>query len=108
MNNKYINSNKLPLYVTEYPWLYEEHIIETDDITNYLSENYDFISSATIFKKPNEYIITRSNQGKWMLFYDFSLINEKWLEAKSLFREKKLNGITSIKCSTNYNNPRIV
>lgn len=44
--------------------------------------------------------------GKWMLFYAKHLMNEAWLIVKKLYRENKLEGVTSMKCSTSYENPR--
>lgn len=44
--------------------------------------------------------------GKWMLFYDKSLMNEKWAEVVSLYNENKLEGVIKMKCSTNRPNPR--
>jgi len=44
--------------------------------------------------------------GKWMLFYNKSLMNEAWIIAKKLYRENKLIGVKSMKCSTSYENPR--
>jgi hypothetical protein len=41
-----------------------------------------------------------------MLFYDNSLMNEAWNIAKKLYRENKLNGVKSMKCSTAYENIR--
>ena len=75
----FINTNLLPLDVSNYPWLYEE---KNNCIKNY------------------------GDTGKWMLYYDNSLMNEAWLLAKKCYRENKLEGITSMKCSTLYNNPR--
>lgn len=51
-------------------------------------------------------IIFFFDNGKWMLFYDKLLINEKWELAKRLFRNGKLNGVVSMKCSTAFINPR--
>lgn len=44
--------------------------------------------------------------GKWMLFYDKALINEAWILAKKLYKENRLDGVTSMKCSTSCENPR--
>jgi hypothetical protein len=71
---------QLPLEVSDRPWLYE---------------------TAT-----NKMAAQRVDVGKWMLFYDKTNINESWLLAKKLFREQKLQGVLSMKCSTNYVNPR--
>ena len=76
----YTNTSLLPMDITICPWLYENDNDNDNDISN--------------------------NTGKWMLFYDKSLINEKWILAKKLYREKKLNGVVSMKCSTQYENPR--
>lgn len=44
--------------------------------------------------------------GKWMLFYPADNIDDKWKLAKSLYRCRSLNGVTSMKCSTAKDNPR--
>ena len=44
--------------------------------------------------------------GKWMLFISKSFLNDKWIFAKRLYKENKLLGVISMKCSTNYKNPR--
>jgi hypothetical protein len=72
------NTDLLPLEVSDFPWLYE---INNEGV---------------------KYVDT----GKWMLFYDKSLINEAWVLSKKLYRENKLDGVISMKCSTAYENPR--
>ena len=72
------NTELLPLEVRDSPWLYE-------------NKNKDIKGVDT---------------GKWMLFYDNSLMNEAWILAKKLYRGNKLEGIISMKCSTAYENPR--
>lgn len=74
----FINTDLLPLEVSDSPWLYE---IKNDGVKNV-------------------------DTGKWMLYYDKSLINEAWTIAKKLYRENKLDGVISMKCSTEYENPR--
>ena len=75
----FINTDDLlPLEVSDIPWLYE---INNEGV---------------------KYVDT----GKWMLFYDKSLINEAWVISKKLYRENKLDGVISMKCSTAYENPR--
>ena len=80
---KYRSSELSPLDVFDFPWLYEENM----DIE--YSADYDY-----------------GDSGKWMLYYEKNVFNEKWKLAINLFREKKLNGIVSLKCSTSYENPR--
>ena len=72
------NTDLSPLEVKDSPWLYEN--------------NYEGTESV--------------DTGKWMLFYDKSLMNEVWILAKKLYRENKLVGVKSMKCSTAYKNPR--
>jgi hypothetical protein len=48
----------------------------------------------------------RNNSGKWMLFYNKQSMNENWILAKKLYRENKLDGVVSMKCSTLYKNIR--
>ena len=74
----FINTDLLPLDVCDNPWLYEN----INDVVKSI------------------------DTGKWMLFYDKPLMNEAWLLAKKLYRENKLEGIKSMKCSTLYKNPR--
>ena len=79
-NIEYTINNLLPLDVSDFLWLYEK----TD-------------------RKKSEFY---KNIGKWMLFYDKKMMNDNWILAKKLYRENKLESIISMKCSTNYNNPR--
>lgn len=74
----FINTELLPLEVSDSPWLYEN--------------KNDGVKSV--------------DTGKWMLFYDKSLMNEAWNIATKLYRENKLDGVKSMKCSTAYENPR--
>ena len=74
----FINTDLLPLEVSDSPWLYE-------------NKNNNIESVDT---------------GKWMLFYDKSLMNGAWDIAKKLYRENKLDSVKSMKCSTAYENPR--
>ncbi len=84
--NKYRNSELSPLDVFDFPWLYEE--------------NMDIEYSC------DEYSADDGGSGKWMLYYVKNIFNEKWKLAINLFREKKLNGIVSLKCSTSKKNSR--
>ena len=88
--SKFTNSNLLPLDVFDSPWLYEsgresEYIQDSEWLSM-------FDSGLDI--------------GKWMLFYDKKLLNEAWLQVSKLYREGKMTGVRSIKCSTSYENPR--
>lgn len=40
------------------------------------------------------------NVGKWMMFYDEKIINEKWNLAKEYYKKGKLKGVLSLKVST--------
>jgi len=73
----YINTDLLPLEINS-PWLFENN-------------NED---------------VKRVDSGKWMLFYDKSFMNEAWNIAKKLYRENKLDGVKSMKCSTAHESPR--
>ncbi|KAF9934676.1 hypothetical protein FBU30_001000 [Linnemannia zychae] len=46
------------------------------------------------------------NVGKWMLFYDKSILDEKWAAVKQLIQEDQLGGIA--KCSTAMENPNAI
>lgn len=69
-----------PTKITDYPWVYE-----------YCNSDDD--------ESPH-------NVGKWMLFYPKSELDDAWKKCKKLFRSKKLKGVTDMKCSTSYHNPR--
>ena len=73
---KYMNSDLSPLDIDRDPWLYERN-------------------NSSV----------REDVGKWMLFYDKSKINDAWVKA-TIYRNDELDGVTSMKCSTLYNNPR--
>ena len=73
----YINTDLLPSCVEDNPWLYERKTSTC---------GYD--------------------TGKWMLFYPLKFMDEKWILAKKLYRENRLVGVSSIKCSTLFKNPR--
>ena len=78
----------LPLEVYDEPWLVEK---------------------KTIVNKLIEILHVRREEvdGIWALYFnDKSLMNEIWKLAVKSFREGKLNGVYSIKCSTNYVNPK--
>lgn len=72
-----INTDLLPLEVNHSLWLYEKN-----------NEGAESIDS-----------------GKWMLFYYKQSMNEAWVLAKKLYRENKLDGVNSMKCSTAVENP---
>ena len=71
-------STTLPSNTFDYPWL----------VKNNYETAYD------------------DDVGKWMLFYDKSIMDENWIIAKELYDENKLVGVISMKCSTNYINDR--
>jgi hypothetical protein len=75
--SNYTNTDLLPLNITESPWLFETNI------------------------KNKQYI----DNGKWMLFYDKTLINEKWALAVKLYRESNLTGVHTMKCATAFEKP---
>lgn len=75
--NIYTNNDFNPSNIYVHPWLYEK----TSEIIYF-------------------------DCGKWMLYYNKILMDEAWKLIKNLFRNNKLNNITSMKCSTNYINPR--
>jgi len=72
----------LPLDVNDCAWVYEHSSTHQPDVE------------------------TLCDIGKWMLFISKSSINDKWILAKRLYRENQLFGVLSMKCSTNYKNPR--
>jgi hypothetical protein len=82
LNTECYNTDLLPLEVCDSPWLYEKN--KNEDVK----------------------IVDISDIGKWMLFYDKSLMNDVWCIAKNLYRENKLDGVESMKCSTAFESPR--
>ncbi len=74
---KVSNTDLLPSEISDCPWLYEN------------KNNYKL-----------------NDSGKWMLFYPKELMDKSWNNAKKLYREKKLDGVECMKCSTLYENPR--
>jgi hypothetical protein len=50
--------------------------------------------------------VEMNNVGKWMLFYPVCQIDNKWKEMCDLYDNRKLIGISSMKCSTAYENSR--
>ena len=44
--------------------------------------------------------------GKWMMFWDNAVLDEKWKQAVILYREGKLTGIHGMKVSTKRDNKR--
>ena len=54
----------------------------------------------------NENLFDPKKGGKWMMFYDPNVMDKKWQEAVTLYRNKELTGIQSIKCSTAVGDPR--
>lgn len=69
---------ELPSNTFDYPWLCEN--------------NYDTAYGNDV--------------GKWMLFYEKPIMDVNWILAKEKYNENKLVGVISMKCSTNYVNPR--
>lgn len=54
-------------------------------------------------KSPSKDFTGGSRTGKWMLFYDKSVLNEKWAAVKTLVEQDLLGGLA--KCSTAKGNP---
>jgi hypothetical protein len=50
--------------------------------------------------------VSPEETGKWMLFYDADKIDAAWSKAKRLYEAGELTGISNMKVSTNYENPR--
>jgi hypothetical protein len=48
----------------------------------------------------------RDDVGKWMLFYDNDIMDTRWADFKTLYRQNQLPGVISMKCSTAMKNPR--
>lgn len=91
MASRFRNTTLLPMQVTESPWLYEY-----GNYYNSYSERQNQTEDDGIYY----------DSGKWMLYYNNSLMNEKWTLAKNIYRKNKLDGVISIKCSTAKINPR--
>lgn len=71
------DDKSLPMNVIETPWLHHR-------------PNYAYYEDT----------------GKWMLFFNNHLMNEKWKLATKLFDDNELFGVISLKCSTRFKNPR--
>lgn len=69
------------------------------------SQNTDLLP-LNVYDFPWLYETKHIDTGKWMLFYNKSLMNDAWTTATTLYRENKLVGVKSMKCSTMYENPR--
>ncbi|KAK3834034.1 MAG: translation initiation factor eIF 4e-like domain-containing protein [Linnemannia gamsii] len=54
-------------------------------------------------KAPSKDILGGPRTGKWMLFYDKSVLDEKWATVKQLVEQDMLGGLA--KCSTAKENP---
>jgi hypothetical protein len=77
----YTNCDLLPMDIDNYAWLHERQI-----------ENDELSFSMDV--------------GKWMVFCRKQNLNAIWELAKTLFREQQLDGVLSMKCSTNFDNSR--
>ncbi len=49
---------------------------------------------------------SRTDIGKWMLFFNKSILDNQWILYRTLFEQRQLRGVIAIKVSTMYNNPR--
>jgi len=78
--NDLVNNRQRPMSVTDLPWVYE-------------------IMNKHKFDNPY-------NVGKWMLFCDKLHLDELWIKISQLYQDGMLPGVISMKCSTNYKNPR--
>jgi len=88
--------------------LYLEELRNIKEREMELSERrMDLLLPLNVFNSPWLYEGKRDKSstrvtGKWMLFYAKPLMNEAWLIVKKLYRENKLEGVISMKCSTSY------
>lgn len=66
------------------------------------------MNPLSIYDKPWLYAtdeqIEGNDVGKWMLFYNKNIINDKWKKVLELFKENKLEGVINVKVSTNMKN----
>ena len=66
----------------------------------------EIFHSYWVYCLDQEYATAYPNQeGKWMMFFPLSEMNQRWSEACSLYRSGKLTGINSMKASTAKQNP---
>lgn len=86
-----MTSNSIkPSQIKHSPWVY---VIESPN-------------TITIDKiKSDEYIHDNNEYGKFMLWYNKNIIDQKWKLATDLFHSNKLKNIVTMKCSTSMNNP---
>ncbi|KAL3079908.1 hypothetical protein niasHT_038425 [Heterodera trifolii] len=81
----YINTDKKPSEEKQMPFLYAEKATQIRAHHNYSTEE----------------------SGKWMMFFEKGReLDDHWDMAKRLYNEGKLDGITSMKVSTAFDNPR--
>ncbi|KAL3070638.1 hypothetical protein niasHT_032428 [Heterodera trifolii] len=81
----YINTDKKPSEEKQMPFLYAENATQIRAHQNYSTEE----------------------SGKWMMFFEKGReLDDHWDMAKRLYSEGKLDGITSMKVSTAFDNPR--
>jgi hypothetical protein len=79
-----------------------EKLIQEENKETVPSKIHD---SYWIYEK-NDKFDKLSFDGKWMLFFDKKIIDEKWRLLKQLYNDGKLIGIHSVKVSTAKDNPR--
>ena len=115
----------LPLEITNKFWVHEgktdyidypgkdERIIEGEERVRKWKEKFEYLTcdESVSIEEANAWIsennfMSSSDEGKWMLYYDKSIFNSKWVVLVNLYRQDKLIGITSMKCSTSRDNPR--
>jgi hypothetical protein len=117
MGNHLYNGDKLPLSEADSPWLFCDKIhdkaVELKKIKVPELKEMLRIKGLSRNGKKDELVErllerrTGTDTGKWMLFYPKSKMNEAWVLARQLYLNGKLDDdIVSMKCSTNYENPR--
>ena len=102
----YINCEENPTAIEDSPWIWEKREINSsEDLSEYMDKYNELLVDHTKIGN-SRWIINHISEGKWMLFYNESEIDERWSFMKSLFRENRLEGINTMKCSTMFVNYR--
>lgn len=100
-----------PSQIKNLPWVYvieNPNTITIDKINSdeYIHDNFENIVSYKFINDKCVIILKDNNKyGKFMLWYDKNIIDQKWKLATDLFHSNKLKNIVTMKCSTSMNNP---
>ena len=107
-----MTSNSIkPSQIKHSPWVYvieSPNTITIDKIKSdeYIHDNFENIVSYKFINDKCLITLNDNNEyGKFMLWYNKNIIDQKWKLATDLFHSNKLKNIVTMKCSTSMNNP---